>query len=250
MRRIEAARLLAESKHDQLVGQGRFCCARDILDLARKSTGIKVIPAKAQSPLLGGANGALRSASEAIFLSTDLTTSESALVEAHEFGHYWLEQFTQKVTSRAGIRACEGSRCRLCRYCLGFPASSFETERMADVFASNFLLPRAVVAMLYYRHHLGFDEISALVGIPARIVLQQLAEATSTRGRQHQMALRTIVACPGPDPMGSEELRHHCCLRCVCCPFHGFDRSNSQSARDLGRISRSFGVSVCRCCLN
>jgi hypothetical protein len=86
-----AIRALAREKHGVLRPKAGGNTATQLLAAAREATGLKVHRLPPDHPLLADGDGALRRASNAIYISNALSPDMAAYVEAHEFGHFWIE---------------------------------------------------------------------------------------------------------------------------------------------------------------
>src|SRR5262249_32032358 len=91
MDRFCAVPALPRGKPALLRKKARGNSAAEILAAARDETGLKVQNLPPEHPLLGGGDGALHRASNAIYISNALDPDAAAYVEAHEFGHFWIE---------------------------------------------------------------------------------------------------------------------------------------------------------------
>ncbi|MCY4497244.1 MAG: ATP-dependent helicase [Rhodospirillaceae bacterium] len=129
-------------------------------------------------PLLGGGEGALHRASRAIYISNTLAPELAAFVEAHEFGHYWIETpddpaiVPRKVdpgvpeeATPLGLRRVEAYSAQELR------------ERYANVFAREFLLPRSAARRLFADEGKSAPGIAHDLNVPIGLVHQQLAAA-------------------------------------------------------------------------
>lgn len=172
-----SARLLAREKHRKIraaaKGDGR---AVALLGEARKDAGLKVQRVPPMLPQLGGGDGALHRASNAIFLSNELSPDLEAFVEAHEYGHFWLETPDDPAVvlrSADPGQPEEPTPLGLARVEAYSPHDL--RERMANVFAREFLLPRDEARRLFIDEKMNAPAIAAELGVPLGLVHQQLA---------------------------------------------------------------------------
>src|SRR6266478_7340673 len=86
-----AVRALAREKHALVRAKAGGNTAAQLLATARTETGLTVQKLPPDHPLLSGGDGALHRASKAIYISNALPPDTAAYVEAHEFGHFWIE---------------------------------------------------------------------------------------------------------------------------------------------------------------
>lgn len=174
-----AIRARAYEKHCQMRARaGGAGSARALLDAARKAESLSVQSLPPDLPLLGGGDGALHRASKAIYLSNALTSDMAAFVEAHEFGHFWIETPSDpSIVSRGADPGVpeEGSPLGL-RRVEAYSAQELR-ERYANVFGREFLLPRAEARRLFVEEGHAAPKIAEDLGIPIGLVHQQLSSA-------------------------------------------------------------------------
>src|SRR5438876_2858618 len=93
-----AVRKLAREKHDLMrAGASGGYTATTLLAQARIATNATVQTISPEHPLLSGGDGALHRSgtTPSIYISDALTADYAAYVEAHEFGHLWIETPTE-----------------------------------------------------------------------------------------------------------------------------------------------------------
>lgn len=204
-----AVRSLARNKHDAMKKRaGGNGAAMALLLQARTETKAVVLVVSPQNPLLGGGDGALHRSEgrPSIYLSSALAPDVVAYVEAHEFGHLWIETPTEPAivprnsdpgdpeeNTPTGVRRVEAYSPQELR------------ERYANVFAREFLLPGPEARRLF---DLGksANQIAKEVGVPIGLVNQQLAVSlllpeTSDKGKG-------IAVAPGLDPSQKAAAEH------------------------------------------
>jgi DNA helicase-2/ATP-dependent DNA helicase PcrA len=175
-----AVRKLAREKHAAMKAAARGAStASALLAQARTATGAAVSQLPPEHPLLAGGDGALHRSGDkpAIYVSKSLDADVTAYVEAHEFGHLWIETPTEPAVvprgsdpgspeenSPTGIRRVEAYSPQELR------------ERYANVFAREFLLPTPEARRLFVSG-LSAARIAFDLGIPRSLVNQQLAVA-------------------------------------------------------------------------
>jgi DNA helicase II / ATP-dependent DNA helicase PcrA len=176
-----AVRARAYEKHvamrDRAGGQTR---AVALLGAARGIENIETRKLPPEHPLLCGGEGALhRSISgSSIYVSSTTTAEHAAYVEAHEFGHLWIETpidplivprgsdpGTPEEPTPLGLRRVEAYSANELR------------ERYANVFAREFLLPRVEARRLFCDEGRSATAIATTLGVPLGLVHQQLASA-------------------------------------------------------------------------
>lgn len=174
-----AVRKLAREKHAAMRSSGSGGTATELLAAARRETCIVVRSIAPEHPLLGGGDGALHRKGDkpSIYLSSALAPDVAAYVEAHEFGHFWIETPDEPaVTPRDSDPGApeEGTPLGLRRVEAYSPQEL--RERYANVFAREFLLPGPEAAARFDAGASG-STIAADVGVPIGLVNQQLAVA-------------------------------------------------------------------------
>lgn len=152
--------------------------AASVLSAAREREGLSVKTLPRAHPLLGGGDGALRRESKVIYIADHLADDVAAFVEAHEFGHYWLETPDDPAVVRAGADPGgpeRGTPLGLNRVEDYSPEEL--RERYANVFGREFLLPRHEARRLFIEDKLTAPDIARALVIPVALVRQQLAAA-------------------------------------------------------------------------
>lgn len=175
-----AVRRLAREKHAAMkaLASGKSI-ASALLAQARIATNAAVQAVPPDHPLLAGGDGALyrSEATPSIYVSNALAPDVAAYVEAHEFGHLWIETPIEPAVvprnsdpggpeenSPTGVRRVEAYSPQELR------------ERYANVFAREFLLPGPEARRLFTLGK-SAKQIAAEIGVPLGLVNQQLAVA-------------------------------------------------------------------------
>ncbi|WP_028133520.1 ATP-dependent helicase [Bradyrhizobium japonicum] len=189
-----AVRALAREKYALLRAKAGGNAAAQLLAAARKEADIKVQSLPPDHPLLGGGDGALHRASKAIYISNELSPKSAAYVEAHEFGHYWIETPTDPAIMPRGSDPGapeEGTPLGLKRVEAYSPEEL--RERLANVFAREFLLPCHEAHRLFVDLENSAPRIAEDLAIPLGLVHQQLAASLLLPKPPD-----TVVEEPGP----------------------------------------------------
>jgi len=176
-----AVRTLASNKHVAMRAlAGGDTRAAGLLSAARQTERVKARSLPPDHPLLGGGEGALHinGSDRSIYLSSAITSEQAAYVEAHEFGHLWIETpasplivprgsnpGTSEEPTPLGLRRVEAYNAAELR------------ERYANVFAREFLLPRVEARRLFCDAEQSASAIATALGVPLGLVHQQLAAA-------------------------------------------------------------------------
>jgi DNA helicase II / ATP-dependent DNA helicase PcrA len=175
-----AVRKLARQKHAAMkaLASGKSV-ASALLAQARIATKATVQAVPPDHPLLAAGDGALyrSETTPSIYVSNALAPDAASYVEAHEFGHFWIETPIEPAVvprnsdpggpeenSPTGIRRVEGYSPQELR------------ERYANVFAREFLLPAPEARRLFALDK-SAKQVAAEIGVPLGLVNQQLAVA-------------------------------------------------------------------------
>jgi len=151
--------------------------ASALLAAAAAITGISCHARPSGDSLLAGAEAVLDPESKAIWFNQDVDEALMRFFQAHEYAHWWidggqanctpahLDPEASEISSRFGIQRVEGYGPKELR------------ERQANVYGREFLLPTTTLWRWYIEENLSADEIIVRVGLPAGMVLHQLARA-------------------------------------------------------------------------
>ena len=172
-----AIRALATEKHYSMrVVAGGDGAAPALLAASRQDTQLNVQFLSRENPLLGGGNGSLHRLSDAIYISDALEPDTAAYVEAHEFGHYWIETPVDPIiVPQESDPGMPEEHTPLGRKRVEPYSAQDIRERYANVFAREFLLPRQEARRLFIDKDMTADEIAGALKVPIRLVYQQLA---------------------------------------------------------------------------
>ena len=209
MESFEPVRSVASGLHGEVVATGAdpldplvfVSAAADHLDLE-----IAFLPAA--DPALKGARALFDEQSGTICCEDAVNPRDRALLIAHEIGH-------AKV--HAGSTACEENDIDLSRSNEAVPVglqrvedygARERRELQANVFAREFLLPRASASRLHVDRGLGATAIAKRTGLPLALVRQQLFDALllPVPPQKTEMAAPTYV--PRPDPSQDRAVAH------------------------------------------
>lgn len=168
----------ARCRHVELASSAEnLVAASDLLAAAASSTGITYHARPPSDPLLDNGEAVYNREYQKIYFSN---VTESRLVVfhiAHEYAHHWLDET---------LTGCDGSDIDLTTPAepemslVGDPDAYSPKERaeaQANIFAREFLLPRDKLRRLCQRQIFDAELIASEVGVPAELVMQQLADA-------------------------------------------------------------------------
>jgi superfamily I DNA/RNA helicase/Zn-dependent peptidase ImmA (M78 family) len=175
-----AVRKLAREKHAEMKSRASgSSTAAALLAAARAATNAAVQAVSPEHPLLAGGDGALHrnGPTPSIYLSSALPPEVAAYVEAHEFGHLWIETPTEPaVTPRNSDPAAPEENTPLGLRRVEAYSPEELRERYANVFGREFLLPCPEAKRLF-GHGRSARHIAAEIGVQIGLVNQQLAAA-------------------------------------------------------------------------
>ncbi len=199
--RTHRAAVLAES--------GGEVSAAALLEAADRLTGFERIALPSGDALLDGGEAALDRDMERIWYNSAVDLRLAASYQVHEYAHLWLHQEdtvcrepdldAEAVEEQVplGVQRVEGY------------SPEERSEREANVFAREFLLPTNVVCDWYINEGLHATAIAARVGLPEGMVLQQLARALLTPESAAESPLSTDEAgAERPLDPSQEEAAH------------------------------------------
>lgn len=168
-------RALARQKNALVRATSGGETAAELLTAAGKETGLKLQKLSPNHPLLEGGDGALRRASNTICISNALTPEMAAYVEAHEFGHFWIETPDPAIAPRGSDPGAPEENTPLGLKRVEAYSPDELRERFANVFAREFLLPGPEARRRFLALGQTAPEIASALGLPLGLVHQQLA---------------------------------------------------------------------------
>lgn len=203
-----AVRALAREEHALLRAKAGGNTAAQLLAAAREATGLKVHKVAPDHPLLGGGDGALRRSANAIYISNALEPDMAAYVEAHEFGHFWIETPEPAIAPRGSDPGApeEGTPLGLKRVEAYSPDEL--RERFANVFAREFLLPGHEARRLFTGLGQAAPKIAADLTLPIGLVHQQLAASLLLPEPPPEIGEAEPVERPGLDDSQLDAAHH------------------------------------------
>ncbi|MDE2133258.1 MAG: UvrD-helicase domain-containing protein [Alphaproteobacteria bacterium] len=176
-----AVRALANMKHALMRAKaGGKSSAAALLTAARETEAVTAQSVAPDHPLLAGGDGALHRAGSArsIYISAAIDPELAAYVEAHEFGHLWIETPNDPViVPRGSDPGTPEEPTPLGLRRVEVYSAQEHRERCANVFAREFLLPRDEARRLFIDGGQSAVSIASSLGLPTGLVHQQLAVA-------------------------------------------------------------------------
>ncbi len=173
--RSEARRLHRRARAAGGASEGPLAAAAELLSRAEEMSGVTRIGVPAGDPLLFGS---LATLSQGYVWYNDEVESWFALYcQAHEYAHHWLHH-GQTHCTREDIEGASSEdvspvgEVRITGY-----GPHERREREANAFALEYLLPAESLRRCFVDEGMNAEAISALSGLPVRVVCRQLARA-------------------------------------------------------------------------
>ncbi len=171
-------RRVARQRHAEIAGNTDALIPANILiDAAQSVTGVKVKSRPMGDPLLDGSEATYDRHQQRIYYSrsTDKLLANFHII--HEFAHHWLEEVCASCSS-ADLDPLVPAEPEMTSVGDEDAYSPKErAESQANLFAREFLLPRDKLRRRFLTDNIDADSISAEVGVPVDLVMQQLADA-------------------------------------------------------------------------
>ena len=176
---IELARQAAAKLHNEAVGRGRdpwLAYAFAVAEASRR--GYDVEKAVRGAAILDGGRAVFISSEALIIHESTGSEFEDAFLVAHEIGHAELGDDPNGEASASDMdlrRAAEPSPVGMER--VADYSRRQRREVQMDLFAREFLLPRAVARLLHLEAGMNASAIAERLGAPFEVVAQQLLDA-------------------------------------------------------------------------
>jgi DNA helicase-2/ATP-dependent DNA helicase PcrA len=171
-------RRVARQRHDEIAqSPDALVQASVLLASAAESTGIKVVSRPPGDALLDGAEAAYDRERRRIYFSSGTGQPLAQFYIAHEFAHHWLNEAGAScaATDLNPVIPAEPELSSVGDQDSYSPKERAEAQ--ANLFAREFLLPRSKLRHRYNGGKFDADSISAELGLPIDLVMQQLADA-------------------------------------------------------------------------
>ena len=206
---FEPIRVAAARLHGVVVAAGCDPLAPSALALAAiDHLDLELAYLSSADPALKGARALFDEQSGTICCEASGDAAAQALLLAHEIGH--VEIHAGSATCRAGdidpSRSTEAAPVGLQR--VEDYGARERRELQADVFAREFLLPRALAGRLHVCDSLPATEIAERTGLPLALVRQQLFDALLLPPPPPQIATPIPAGTPRPDSSQDRAARH------------------------------------------
>jgi Zn-dependent peptidase ImmA (M78 family) len=188
MEAFEAIRDSAARLHDELVSAG--------VEAALSRFDLKLFWLKLGDPALKGARAVFDDQSGSVFCEESADVSERGLLIGHEIGH---------VRVHAATSWCDANDIDPSRSTEAAPVGLQRVEDygvrerrelQANVFAREFLFPRAWARQLYLENGLGAGTIAERIALPKNLIRQQLFDALLLPAAPASGASESVVKQP------------------------------------------------------
>jgi superfamily I DNA/RNA helicase/Zn-dependent peptidase ImmA (M78 family) len=187
MSHFDLIRQLAFDFRRQICGEMHFnlLAAEKILQLTENFTRIKRLGVTKDDPILSTASAVLDE--NRIYFDKTLPPSFALFCQAHEYAHFRLHEISAHCTSEEiNFTVAETESFDAESRVLGYGQSE-RTEREANIFAAEFILPCSVVRKAFTEDKLTASQIAQKVGISVNLVYSQLAQSLiSTENRKQK----------------------------------------------------------------
>ena len=199
---FERVRDLAAGLHDTVVGGGADALnPLFLVNAAIRHLDLELIWLEAGDPALKGARALFDEQSGAVFCEQVSDPGEGAMLAAHEIGHASVHVGSSSCNTRDidPSRSTEAAPVGLQR--VEDYGARERRELQANVFAREFLFPRALARRLYLSDGLGASGIAQRTGLPKNLIRQQLLDALLLPASPLSEASGPDAAKPArPDP--------------------------------------------------
>jgi len=208
---FEPVRRAAIKLHDEVVSLGADPLSpASLIAAAISRLELEAVPLAPDNPTLKGARALLDWQTGTICYANDTDAGTSALVIAHEAGHFCVHHASCSCEShdidvtlptepaRVGLQRVEDYGVRERR------------ELQANVFAREFLFPRQLARRLYLDEGLGATVIATRSGLPKDLVRQQILDALLIPPPPEEPELKAVAASSPvrSDPSQDDAVNH------------------------------------------
>lgn len=172
-------RRLAVDRHQEVAGATEeLVPAGVLLDAAQTATGVTCASRPPGDTLLDGGQACYHRELERIYFSPESGPELANFYIAHEFGHHWLGEVNARCecTDFDMLTPAEPEGSVVGD--LGAYSPKERREAQANVFAREFLLPRAKLRRRCSDVRFSAAALAAELGLPVDLVMHQLADAT------------------------------------------------------------------------
>ncbi|HLM61715.1 MAG TPA: ImmA/IrrE family metallo-endopeptidase [Pyrinomonadaceae bacterium] len=149
--------------------------AESLLFAAESSTRIRRLGLEKGDVMLYGASAVLDE--NIIYFDKTLPANHALFCQAHEYAHFRLHEMSAHCTpEEINFSAAETDSFNVESRVLGYGESE-KTEREANVFAAEFLLPCDSARKAFAEDKLNASQIARKTGLPVNLVYSQLAQS-------------------------------------------------------------------------
>lgn len=158
--------------------------AETLLKMTAESTRIKCLPIEKNDILLYGSAAVLDD--KRIYFDKTLPKNYAVFCQAHEFAHFRLHEISAHcVTEQINFSVVETESFDAESRVLGYGKSE-RTEREANCFAAEFLLPCDLARKAFAENNLNASQIAKKIGISVNLVYSQLAQSLISTENERQ----------------------------------------------------------------
>lgn len=178
MDQFEKIRTTAAALHADIVAKGaNALCPMDLVTAAVQHLELELVWLPEGDPALKGARGLFDEQSGTICCADDGDLEIRVCLAAHELGHTCLHPLSTECRADDidAARSTEAAPVGLQR--IEDYGAHERRELQANVFAREFVLPRAVARKLYLEDRVGATDIASKLQLPKDLVRQQLLDA-------------------------------------------------------------------------
>jgi DNA helicase II / ATP-dependent DNA helicase PcrA len=177
MSQFDLIRRQARDFRREICGENfnKLFSAASLLEMAETSTRIKRFAMAKNDVILGGASAVFDE--DRIYYDKTLSANYAYFCQAHEYAHFRLHEISAHCTpEEINFAVAETESFDAESRVLGYGQSE-KTEREANVFAAEFLLPCRLARKAFAEDNLNASQIAQNVGLPVNLVYSQLAQS-------------------------------------------------------------------------
>lgn len=153
----------------------RLFSAAVLLEMAENSTRIRRLKLEKNDVLLCGASAVLDEG--IVYFDKTLPANYALYCQAHEYAHFRLHEISAHCSpEEINFSVAETKSFDAESRVLGYGQSE-KTEREANVFAAEFLLPCHLARKAFAEENLNASQLARKIGLPVNLVYSQLAQS-------------------------------------------------------------------------
>jgi len=172
--RLEAARV---RNHSEAEGFGADTKGLEWVDFVCKKNDIKVLSVPLGHPLLEGSDAKIIIDRRLVLARNDVGADSKAFLIAHELGHFFLHQGVGFIFGVKIDALSPSEEDTVANHYVESYGPRERQELQANVFAREFLLPRALARKFFLEQMQSASDISTTLEVPLELVRLQLYDA-------------------------------------------------------------------------